>query len=202
MGQTSEIWHQMQQNSNQTIIFKYRHWKRLHWVQKNFNRDWNNVILTDESTFVLFNYLKRIWIRTGQTFIQRSVMHPHKVHIYECFFALPGVLMCFTKNLNAVMIKLYKKDLLQSDQILCDKNIHDWKYPMLQKENNACKKTISVGIRIETNKVKCSRCDELRYYWFDVRNRNCVGFGCHRNEFNLFCYQKQSKKIVVDRFEM
>ena len=45
-------------------------------------------------------------------------------------------------------------------------------------------------------------CYEFTYYWIDVRNRNCISFGCHGNLFYRFCYQKRHKRIAADRFEI
>ena len=110
--------------------------KRLSWAQKTINRDWSNVIFLDESTFLLFNPLWRVWLRKEQTFIQRSIRHPQKMDIYGCFSAHGfGGFNCFTENLNAVrIIKLHKKkDLVKPAEMLYGKNNHDC---ILQVDNH------------------------------------------------------------------
>ena len=50
----------------------------------NINRDWSNVIFTDESTFRLSGTRKKVWLKKGNKYIVRVVKHSAKVHIYDC----------------------------------------------------------------------------------------------------------------------
>lgn len=109
--------------------------KRLEWARQNIDRDWNKVIFTDESSFWLFKPIKRVWCKEGEKFVQRTVKHPAKVHVYGCFSAQGfGKLICFTKNLNAeLMLELYKSGLLKSAEKLYGKDNRDW---ILQEDND------------------------------------------------------------------
>ena len=94
--------------------------KRFQWANENINRDWGNLVFTDESSFWIFIPLKRAWTTKGTRFVQRTVKHPAKVHVYGCFSAQGfGRLVCFTENLNAKrMLRLYKFGLLKSAEKL------------------------------------------------------------------------------------
>lgn len=109
--------------------------KRLSWAKAHLSRDWGNVIFTDESSFVIYNYYKKAWTKKGEKFLQRTVKHPAKVHVYGCFSAKGfGRLIVFTRNLNAeYMITLYKKGLLQSAKKLYGPGNNNW---VLQEDND------------------------------------------------------------------
>lgn len=109
--------------------------KRLSWANENLNRDWSNVIFTDESSFVVYNYWKKAWTEKGERLIQRTVKHPAKVHVYGCFSAKGfGSLFVFTENLNAErMVKLYQKCLLPSAKSLYGQRNQNW---ILQEDND------------------------------------------------------------------
>nr|XP_036228582.1 uncharacterized protein LOC118682821 [Bactrocera oleae] len=51
------------------IVFKKKYTlnKECHWAQENINSDYSNVILTDESTFVLFYLLRRVNIYSKES---------------------------------------------------------------------------------------------------------------------------------------
>lgn len=109
--------------------------KRLSWATQNLDRDWSNIIFTDESSFFVYNYWKKAWTKKDEKFLQRTVKHPAKVHVYGCFSAKGfGKLIVFTQNLDAqFMVKLYQKGLLKSAESLYGPNNYDW---ILQEDND------------------------------------------------------------------
>jgi len=74
------------------------------------------VIFTDESTFQLFKSKKKVWQFAGRKKVFRSIKHPPKIHVWECFSASGfGKLVCFQRNLNAnFMCTIYEQGLLAS----------------------------------------------------------------------------------------
>lgn len=90
--------------------------KRLAWAKENLDRDWNNVIFTDESSVWGYTTIRRSWPTLSQKLIQRTVKHPVKIHLWGCFSKQGfGALHLFTYNLNAPkMLKIYKKCLLST----------------------------------------------------------------------------------------
>lgn len=59
--------------------------KHLAWAQENLDRDWSNVIFTDEASFWAFPSIKRSWANPASRLLQRTVKHPVKVHVWGCF---------------------------------------------------------------------------------------------------------------------
>lgn len=108
---------------------------RLNWANANLNRDWSNIIFTDESSFIVRSYYKKAWSQKGEQILQRTVKHPAKVHVYGCFSSKGfGRLIIFTRNLDAnLMVQLYKKGLLKSAEKLYGPNNHGW---ILQEDND------------------------------------------------------------------
>lgn len=88
--------------------------KRLLWARENFDREWTNVIFSDEASFCGFVYKRKAWRVKGEKLIQRTVKHPVKVHVWGCVSAYGfGKLRLFTRNLNSHgMLEIYKKCLL------------------------------------------------------------------------------------------
>jgi transposase len=113
-----------------------RHRKgRLEWAKANEDRDWNQVIFTDETTIKLFRNKKRVWRRPGQRIVMRSVKHPVKVQVWGCISAHGfGKIVCFKRNLNAnLLCKIYKNGLLPSAKLWFGSNSKDW---LLQEDND------------------------------------------------------------------
>lgn len=109
--------------------------KRLTWAQENLDRDWDNVIFSDEASFWARSSVTHTWCTHANKFIQRTVKHPVKVHVWGCFSKQGfGTLHIFTGNLNAAkMVKIYQKALLPSAQKwFRRKNI----YWLLQEDND------------------------------------------------------------------
>ena len=109
--------------------------KRLAWAQENIDRDWGNVIFSDEASVWGFATIPRAWCSTSNQFIQQTVKHPIKVHLWGCFSKRDfGVSHVFTENLNAPkMVEIYKKaPLPTAEQHFIEKN-ENW---ILQEDND------------------------------------------------------------------
>lgn len=89
---------------------------RLNFARTNINRDWSNVVFSDEASFSTFTYHKRIWRRKDEISVVRTVKHPAKVHVWGCFSKQGfGKITCFTGTLTGVrMVKIYKRALVKS----------------------------------------------------------------------------------------
>lgn len=108
--------------------------KRLSWAKENLDRDGNNVIFSDEASFWAWSPITHTWCTQSNKFIQRTVKHPAKVHVWGCFSKQGfGNLIIFTNNLNAPnMVKIYKKALLPSAQSWFKRRNENW---LLQEDN-------------------------------------------------------------------
>ena len=49
------------------------------FATENLDRDWSNVVFTDESSFMAFTRTRRTWSTKGNRFVVRSVKHPQTV---------------------------------------------------------------------------------------------------------------------------
>jgi transposase len=113
-----------------------RHRKgRSEWAKANKDRDWNQVIFTDETTIKLFRNKIRVWRRPGQRIVVRSVKHPVKVHVWGCLSAQGfGRIICFKQNLDAKFLcKIYKTGLLPSAKLWFGSKNKEW---LLQEDND------------------------------------------------------------------
>ncbi|CAK9813142.1 Transposable element Tcb2 transposase [Anthophora plagiata] len=90
--------------------------KRLLWARANIDREFSNIIFTDESSFWAWGTRRHAWSPSGVPVIQRTVKHPVKVHVWGCFCKHGfGALYLFTDNLNAQkMINIYQHCVLKS----------------------------------------------------------------------------------------
>ncbi|XP_011883774.1 PREDICTED: uncharacterized protein LOC105570932 [Vollenhovia emeryi] len=90
--------------------------KRLAWAHENIDRDFSNVIFTDECSVWARCILTRAWSTSTNRLVQRTVKHRVKVHLWGCFSKQGfGTVHLFTNNLNAKnILKIYKKALLPS----------------------------------------------------------------------------------------
>ena len=109
--------------------------KRLNFAKDNLNRDWSNVIFSDESTFQLFTYTKKVWRFGIGGVVRRTVKHPPKIHVWGCFGASGfGKIYLFSENLNgALMTVIYNKALLPSVDKLIEDPESGW---LLQEDND------------------------------------------------------------------
>lgn len=109
--------------------------KRLEWAKANIDRDFSNVIFTDESSFWAWIPRRYAWSTRDHPVIQRTVKHPVKVHVWGCFCKQGfGVLHLFTDNLNAQkMNMIYQRCLLKSAQRWFGSDNSSW---VLQEDND------------------------------------------------------------------
>lgn len=109
--------------------------KRLQWANEHLNKDWTNVVFTDESSFWTFNTKRRAWSNSKQKVIVRTVKHPAKVHVWGCFNKRGfGKLFVFTRNLDAAfMNKIYSRALLPSAKKWFGTGNSNW---TLQEDND------------------------------------------------------------------
>ena len=109
--------------------------RRLAWARENLNRDWDNVIFTDESSFWAWSSLSKAWTTKSNRVLQRTVKHPAKVHVWGCFSKHGfGCLFLFTSNLNAKkMCTIYQKCLLKSAEQFYGSDRTSW---VLQEDND------------------------------------------------------------------
>lgn len=109
--------------------------KRLSWASENKNRDWNNIIFSDEASFWAANYSTRAWSTADNRLLVRTVKHPVKVHVWGCFSKQGfGLLHLFTGSLDALkMTKIYKKALLPSAKKMFPRHNDSW---ILQEDND------------------------------------------------------------------
>ena len=112
------------------------HWKRrLLWAKENQQREWDQVLFTDECTFKLHHKKNHAWQKRGKRMIGRTVKHPAKVHFWGCVSANGFGQGCtFTKNLNAAgLITIYQHALLPSAKSLFGPHNSTW---VLQEDND------------------------------------------------------------------
>lgn len=109
--------------------------KRLEWAHENSERDWSNVIFTDEASFWAFVPRRKAWSVRRRPMIQRSVKHPQKIHVWGCFSEHGfGKLHVFTQNLDAEkMVKIYRKFLVPSAERWFGSDTSQW---ILQEDND------------------------------------------------------------------
>jgi len=109
--------------------------KRLNFAKDNLDRDWSNVIFTDESTFQLFTYKRKVWRFGLQGIVRRTVKHPPKIHVWGCFNESGfGEIYLFSENLNGTLLtKIYQKALLPSVNKLIENPESGW---VLQEDND------------------------------------------------------------------
>ena len=108
------------------------------------SKDWNSVIFTDESTFILKKYKRKFWGTSKMKRIIRTIKHPPKIHVSGCFSAHGfGKLYFFIGILTAEKMNIiYEKVLLSSVRKFEFHDTDDWWF---QEDNdpkhmsNACK---------------------------------------------------------------
>ncbi|KAF2891845.1 hypothetical protein ILUMI_14328 [Ignelater luminosus] len=107
----------------------------MEWAQENLNRDWDNVIFTDEASFWSSTSTKRVWCVKGKKLIQRTVKHPGKIHVWGCFNKRGfGKLLIFKQNLDVKFMKeIYQRALIPSADKWFGKGNRDW---LLQEDND------------------------------------------------------------------
>ena len=109
--------------------------KRLAWATENVDRDWSNVLFSDEASFWAWVPIKRAWSAAGARSLQRTVKHPIMIYVWGCFSQRGfGCLDLFTENLNAQkMLHIYENSLLRSAEKMFGAKNKDW---ILQEDND------------------------------------------------------------------
>lgn len=109
--------------------------KRLEWCSQVTEIDWNKVIFSDESSFVLKGIKKKYWSRGINRKIFHVVKHPQKIHVWGCFCSKGfGKLHIFKENLTAAgMVKIYNRALLPSITMFDFDKDNDW---LFQQDND------------------------------------------------------------------
>ena len=107
---------------------------RMKFARENLDRDWTNVVFSDEATFSTYTYHRKLWRLPSKKYVVRTVKHPAKVHIWGCFSNYGfGKIYCFTGILDAKqMVQIYKKALLPSAKMWFSEN-DQW---ILQEDND------------------------------------------------------------------
>lgn len=109
--------------------------RRLAWAQENIDRAWSNVVFSDEASVWGFTIIPRVWCSSRYQFVQRTVKHRIKVHLWGCLSQKGfGVLYLFTGSLNAPrMVEIYKKALLPTAERQFISKDEKW---ILQEDND------------------------------------------------------------------
>ena len=103
-------------------------WKRLAWATENVDRDWSNVLFSEKASFWAWVPIKPAWSAAGERFLQRTVKHPIKIHVWGCFSQRGfGCLELFTENRNAQkMLQIYEHGFLRCVKKMFGANNKDW----------------------------------------------------------------------------
>ena len=93
---------------------------RVRFAKRNKNRNWNNVLFTDEATISLSPRNKRFWKRRGENVYIRRYKHYQKIHIWGSFSKFGfGKIYLFKENLTGnKLIEIYEKALLPSSRMI------------------------------------------------------------------------------------
>ena len=109
--------------------------KRLAWATENVDHDWSNVLFSDEASFWGWVPIKRAWSAAGERFLQQTVKHPIKIHVWGCSSQRGfACLELSTESLNAQkMLQIYEHGLRISAEKMFGANNKDW---ILQEDND------------------------------------------------------------------
>ena len=109
--------------------------RRLKWVLTHQDIDWNQVILSDETT-IRPNLVKGlVWNLSGKKKVVRTVKYPIKVNVWGYFSSKGfGRIIRFRQNLDArCMCTIYKRGLLRTAHKQFGRDSTSWK---LQEDND------------------------------------------------------------------
>lgn len=75
---------------------------RMQWAKDNINRNWSEVIFSDEASFWLSKGTVRCWHEKGERKIIHRKRHSNKVHVWACISLGGLITFCiFAENLRA-----------------------------------------------------------------------------------------------------
>jgi len=111
--------------TSKPLLTKTQIFQRLRFARENKNRNWNNVLFTDETSVSLGPRNKKIWKSRGERMYQRKAKHYPKIHVWGCFSNYGfGRIVLFKENLTArKLIDIYQEGLLPSSKVIDDP---DW----------------------------------------------------------------------------
>ena len=103
--------------------------KRLQWAIQHQDIDWNEVVLTDESSFHMKHVIRHVWKRRGDKYYVPTVKHSAKIHVWGCFSKHRfSKLVLFRQTLDSkLMCKIYKNGLLSSAKKWFSNTNCNWK---------------------------------------------------------------------------
>ena len=101
--------------ASKPLLTKKQKLARLIFARENKDRNWNNIIFTDESTIKLGANRERYWKKRRSRIYLRKQKYPGKIHIWGSFTSAGfGKIILFQQNLNAEkMVSIYKKGILE-----------------------------------------------------------------------------------------
>jgi transposase len=108
---------------------------RLKWAQNHQAANWDQVILSDETTIRMNSVKGMVWNLPGKKKVVRTVKHPIKVNVWGCFSSKGfGRLVCFRQNLDVkLMCGIYQHGLLPTARKQFGDDSTLWK---LQEDND------------------------------------------------------------------
>lgn len=86
------------------------------WATENINRDWSDIVFSDEESFWAWVSVKRAWSHRWMHLVQHTVKYLVKIHVCGCYSERAfGCLELFTENLKAqIMLIIYRRRLISS----------------------------------------------------------------------------------------
>ena len=125
-----------------------------------YGKCWSRLVqftFSDEASFWAWGSIKRAWSAAGERFLQRTVKHPIKIHVWGCFSQrVFGCIELFTENLNAQeMVQIYEHGLRSAEKMFGVNN-NDW---ILQEDNDPKHRKHRSHLLMRTNR-KCVECRE------------------------------------------
>ena len=102
---------------SKSLLNEQHRQRRVQWVRKMKNYEWNLVMASDETMIRLHTSRKFTWQRTGERRIARTVKFSLKVNVWACFSEQGfACICCFTRDLNSEFLckHIYRNALLPS----------------------------------------------------------------------------------------